>query len=126
MFMGLSSNRLVRFAAVGGSGTIVLLGITYALTELGLFYLLSYVIAFFISLVWNYLLNSRFTFGKNAGFGGLGRYGLIGLTTLGLNTVVTFILTESGLYYLLSVGVAVVMAFLVNFGLSRKYVWKKY
>ncbi len=56
-------HRFVKFCLIGGIGTLIVLGITYILTEFaGLWYMASVVVAAFAAAVWNFTLNRLITF----------------------------------------------------------------
>lgn len=55
--------RAVRFCTVGGVGALILMGVTFFLTEmLGLYYLLSTAIAILVATVWNFVMHGYFTY----------------------------------------------------------------
>ena len=57
--------RFVKFCLVGASGAILQMGLTYAFTEwVKLHYIVSLGISIAIVTVWNYAINSRWTFKK--------------------------------------------------------------
>ena len=57
--------RFVKFCAVGGSGTLLHLGIVWTLTEsAGLWYMTSVIIAVAIVVTWNFTFNSLWTFAQ--------------------------------------------------------------
>jgi len=118
--------RLIRFCLVGASGTIVGLSMLYFFTDVvGVFYLVSNVIAFTCSVTNNYLWNSKWTFSdKKASPTGYTKYIGTSLLGLGVNTSILWFLTSIiGIWYMASAIVAIVGAFLVNYTLSRKLVW---
>jgi len=56
-------NRFIKFCLIGGVGTLIVLGITYTLTEFaGFWYMASLVIAAFSAAVWNFTGNRLWTF----------------------------------------------------------------
>lgn len=118
--------KLFRFVIVGATGTIWNLGLMYFLTDVvGFHYILSYVIAFSVALTNNYLLNSRWTFQQNPTVSGWLKYGFISLFTLGANEILLYILTgKLGLWYMASAMIGILTAFVINYFLSRKIVWK--
>ena len=114
---------LLKFALVGISGTIIKLGALYLLTDMiGLWYLASYGVAFVLSVISNYIWNSRWTFKNRGGF--IKYLGISGVT-LSLNLGLVYLLTDIvGIWYIFSGAFGVLSAFLINYTLSRKYVWK--
>ena len=57
--------RFIKFGIVGGSGTVVNLGVQYLLTLAGLHYIFAGVIATEISIINNFLLNNFWTWKDN-------------------------------------------------------------
>lgn len=57
--------RFVKFGIVGGSGTVVNLGVQYLLTLIGLHYIVAGVISTEISIINNFLLNNFWTWRDN-------------------------------------------------------------
>jgi len=56
-------NRFVKFCLIGGVGTLIVLGLTYILTEYaGFWYMSSVVISAFAAAVWNFTGNRLWTF----------------------------------------------------------------
>jgi len=119
--------EFIRFGLVGGTGYIFNFALLFFFTDIaGLYYMISAVIAFVVNSVWNYLLNSKLTFRMNGGMKGYLRYLMATMITRGIYFALLFILTDlTGLHYLVSSTLAVGFCFLINYGLSRKYVWKK-
>ena len=120
--------RLIKFGLVGASGTVLGLGVLYVFTDIvGLYYLVSSLIAFACSVSNNYAWNSLWTFrDKKASPAGYVRYvgaNLIGLT---VNITVLWIITSVvGVWYMYSAIIAVFCAFLVDYALSKKFVWTR-
>ena len=57
-------HRAIRFCIVGGVGALIQLGLTYSLTELlGLYYMISLVIAIGAATTWNFLMQGSWVFG---------------------------------------------------------------
>ncbi len=102
--------RMVKFGLVGLSGVGVNIGILYWLTEsAGLFYLASAAIAIEVSIISNFSLNDYFTFadrrepGVKGFFKQMGKFNLVSLFGLAINTIVLVMFTELfGVYYLIS------------------------
>lgn len=119
--------KLIKFAIVGGSGSLVLLGVLFALTEwVGIFYLLSYSMAFLSAVISNYFLNTRWTFRAVASWAGLFKYLTISIITICFNLLMVWLLTEyMHLWYMLSAAIGIGTAFLINYVAARKIVWAK-
>jgi dolichol-phosphate mannosyltransferase len=123
--------RMVKFVLVGASGTVVNLSLLAVLTETaGLLYLVSGAMAFEASVVWNFFLNDRFTFGdrRRAGGGFFGRLWRFNATSLGGFVIylgVLALLTEVvGLHYLVSAAIGIVAAFGWNFLVNSAWTWR--
>lgn len=111
---------------VGGSGTLLNLLILWVLTDIvGFHYLISYLISFSIVVTSNYILNTVWTFKDTVKIkGGLLRYGAVSLGTLGIRQGLLFVFTDIvGIYYLISAIMVSVISFLLNFILSKRFVW---
>lgn len=119
--------KLIKFGLVGASGSVILLGITYLLTEYaGLFYLISYAVGFFSAVINNYFLNTRWTFGQIVNFRDFSRYLLICMFTITINELLVWYLTDKvGIYYILSAAIGILTAFFINYSASRRLVWVK-
>ncbi len=123
--------RIIKFVAVGASGTVVNLGLLALLREgAGLHYLFSGAIAFEVSIVSNFILNDRFTFSdrRRTEGGFLGRLWRFNATSLGGFVIylgILALLTEVvGLHYLVSAAVGIVAAFGWNFLVNSAWTWK--
>ncbi|PPD59007.1 glycosyltransferase [Dehalogenimonas etheniformans] len=124
-------NRIVKFVAVGGSGTLVNLGLLAILKEwAGLYYLVAGAIAFEVSVVWNFLLNDRFTFGDRKRPEGtfLGRLLRFNVTSLGgfiIYIGILALLTQVfGLFYIISAAIGIVVGFGWNFMVNSAWTWR--
>ena len=110
----------IKFAIVGGIGTLVNLSILYIFTEIvGLLYLISAVISFITALVNNYILNKIWTFQEDVKEKIIGksiRYAIICSIALFANLLVLFVLVEFFyIYYLIAEIGAIVFVFGINF-----------
>ena len=120
--------RVFKFIAVGASGAIISLGTLYLLTDkVGLLYLVSYIPAFVLAVGNNYLWNSLWTFkDKKAHATGLGKYALISIATLAARELLLYGFTDLlGIWYMASAAILILLGSMVNFILSRKFVWNK-
>jgi len=58
--------RMIKFAIIGGIGVPIQLGLTYLLTEYAhMWYILSLAITIGITFIWNFTMNSIWTFRKD-------------------------------------------------------------
>ncbi len=116
--------RFNKFCFVGLSGALVNLGLLYLLTEfVGIYYLVSSIIAIETSIITNFMLNNAWTWRDRRKKGVLLRrffkFNLVSIGSLVINWSLLYVLTAfSGLYYILSniigIGVAALWNFLVN------------
>ena len=124
-------HRFFKFCAVGAVGAVLNLLVLYLLTERGVFYLLSGLIAIEAGLLSNFFLNKSWTF-KDRGTQGL-RSVLIALyrdhavrfVGIVLNLVILWLLTSVfGLYYLASQVIGIAAAMLWNYGGNQWWTWE--
>jgi len=119
--------KWIRFGMVGGFGTILKLATMYTCVEvLGLHYMVAYAISFVVAVSSNYTWNSLWTFKQRGSTRGFGSYIGISLISLTLNEGVIFLLTGVlGVWYMTSTVIAILIAFTLNYTLSRRLVWKR-
>jgi dolichol-phosphate mannosyltransferase len=124
--------KILRFVAVGVSGLMVNMAVLYVLTSvIGIFYLISSLVAIELSILNNFFWNDWWTFGDDTGhhllntWERLGVYHLISAGGLLINIGILFILTEYfGIYYLISNLIGILIAFSWNFTANRQITWK--
>jgi dolichol-phosphate mannosyltransferase len=124
-------HRFLKFCAVGAVGAVLNLVVLYALTELGVFYLVSGLIAIEAGLLSNFFLNKSWTF-KDRGMRGLGslltslyRDHAVRFVGIVLNLVILWLLTSFfGLYYLTSQLIGIVVAMLWNYAGNQWWTWE--
>lgn len=121
----LSHTRLIRFGAVGSSGAVMGLCILWLLTEYaGVYYLASYLISTLFAITNNWYWNSRLTFRQELKFNKWAKYLLACSGTMLLNMALMFTLTSvMGIWYMFSAVIVVGTVFLINYYLSRRFVW---
>lgn len=119
--------EVVKFLAVGASGTVVNLGLTFVFKEkAGLDPVVANGIGFVVSVFNNYVWNSLWTFGQKRTATALGKYLVVSSFTLGINLGLVYTLTKKlGVWYLASAAVGIVAAVAINYLFSRKWVWSK-
>jgi len=130
-FFFIKYKRFIKFCLVGVSGIIVNMGLLYILTEfIGLFYLISSIIAIETSIITNFILNNIWTWRdrrkKGAFFKRLAQFNLVCVAGLFINFALLYILTSSaGIYYLISNLIGIVGATLWNFFVNNYWTFKK-
>jgi putative flippase GtrA len=119
---------IIKFAVVGGSGMCIRIAGMYILVDLAVMnYLLAFALLFAVVMAWNYTWNSLWTFpSKERGFWGFVKYCAVGLVALAVGQTVLYLLTDlAGVWYMASTIVAIVVGFLVNFTISKNWVWRR-
>lgn len=123
--------KLLKFAFVGASGAIINLSFLWFLANYAhLFYMFAALLAIEISILWNFILNSKLTFhykfkSQSFIFYSLIKYHLASLFGIIINLLALFILTEFLMvYYIISETIAILLAFGLNYVLSTRIVWK--
>ncbi len=126
-------SRMIKFAMVGALGVIFNESILYLLTEkIGIFYLISGLVAIEASIIFVFLLNDFFVFrdrrapGKFQFFKRLVKSNLARVGGMIINLAILFLLVEFFyIYYLLANLVDIALGFLFNYSLSFVWVWVK-
>jgi len=123
--------RFWKFVTVGAVGVILNLAVLYALTELGVFYLLSGAIAIEAGLLSNFFLNRSWTFRDRVTSGlrytltALYRDHAVRLVGIALNLLILWLLTSLfGLYYLTSQLIGIGVAMLWNYSGNQWWIWE--
>jgi len=121
----LTKYRWIKFGIVGGSGAVLKLALMYLLTDiLGIYYIISYLMSFSVVVTHNYVRNSRWTFKQSGMPLGWAKYAAVSAFTVTINTGVIYLLTDAlGLWYMFSTAIAILIAFSINYSLSRRWVW---
>ena len=124
-------HRFLKFAAVGAVGAVLNLAVLYALTELGVFYLLSGLVGIEAGLLSNFFLNRSWTFKDRQARGleyvltALYRDHAVRFVGIVLNLVILWLLTSVfGLYYLTSQVIGIAVAMLWNYGGNQWWTWE--
>jgi len=124
--------RFIKFCLVGGTGTLINMGLLWLLTEFaGLPYLISAAIGIETSIISNYTFHTFFTFSDRRSssmkvfFLRLLKYNLVSAGGLAINIGVLWLLTEvAGLYYLLSNLCGIASATLFRYVISLRWTWR--
>ncbi|MGY4884461.1 MAG: glycosyltransferase [Nanobdellota archaeon] len=109
-----------KFAFVGAIGTLINLVILYLLTEkVGIYYIVSAIFSFIVSMTSNFILNKIWTFKENLKSNITQKYlkfASVSITALLVNLLFLYIFTEIyGIYYLISQILAIGIALIINF-----------
>ncbi|MEU5093643.1 GtrA family protein [Streptomyces sp. NPDC020996] len=121
----LLKSRMLRFAVVGGVGTVVNTAVLYVLHGLlGVPLLAASAVAVEVAVVNNYLLNDWWTFTARApSLRRFGKFNVSMLTGLGVNVLVLWILVHGGVPLMPANVLAIGAAFAVNYASSALWVW---
>lgn len=119
----------IRFALVGGIGTLVNLSLLYILTDIyGILYLISETIAFIVAVLHNYMWNKSFTFREDIKEKVIGKgvkFAIICIIAMIVNLLILFILVEYfTIFYLFAEVGAIAVAFFVNFFGNRFWTFR--
>jgi len=120
--------RILKFSIVGGSGILVNEGLLWLLTEIiGVFYLLSGLIAVEASILSNFILNDIWTFKDRRNGSFLSRmlkFNIARAIIIIINIGVLWALTSLGLNYLIANLIGIIAATVFTYTSSLKWVWK--
>ena len=121
-------HQLTKFAIAGLIFAIVNILILYILTDfLGIYYILSAIIAFFLGSTGNFLLNKIWTFQEKIQDDLPKKYTkaiFVNTSTVIITIALLYTLTEYlNIYYLISQTIAMTIAFLLNFIGNKKFVF---
>ncbi len=121
------SPHYVRFMIVGGIGTFVNLGVLLALRAVGLIHAVASAAAIEASVLSNFELNDRWTFRAHRSGGRLGRLARFHLSSAagiavqwGVSNLIYYELLQNSLIAQLA---GIVLGFVVNYTMSKKFVW---
>ncbi len=123
----LKNSEIYKFFLVGLGGAIIVLGFTWVFTSIfGIHYVISTTISFEFSMVWGFFANDKWTFSivkkTSKPYLRFIKYNGFSLLGLGIIQVIMVTLTAYfGLYYTISQLLAIVVAFLFNFIMSKKF-----
>ncbi len=128
--LGSPGGRVVKFGLVGLSGIVVnSLALAFATEVLGLFYLLSLVLATQCSTLWNFALTEIWVFGERGGEGRLRRLVLFALMNNGallLRGPMVYLLTSVlAIYYVVSNLISLVALMALRYVLADGLIWRK-
>jgi putative flippase GtrA len=118
-------NQALKFAIVGGLGTVVNMTALYVLHRWAhLPLVMATALAVELAVVHNYLLNDRWTFGARAPtVRRFLKFNASVLGGLGVNVFVVWVLVRGGVHFLVANAFGIGAAFAVNFASSTGWVW---
>ena len=125
--ISLFAKHAVKYYIVGASGVLVNLGLLYSLTEfVGLWYLVSYIIAISVSITLNFTFNKFWTFSdsKNSQRTIVIYLKFVGVSLLGMGIQLgsAYLLVETLLvYYMLAALISIGIASGINFIINRRW-----
>lgn len=123
--------RLLKFCMVGGMGFFLNIGMLYGMTESGLYYMASAVIATVITMTYCYTWNNYWTFkskwkGAKAYLQGLWKYAIVAFIGDGLSFGLLVLFTEVvGMWYMVSAVIAVFIVAVFRYVVVRRLIWRK-
>ena len=126
----LQKPEIYKFVVVGVCNGILLLILTGFFTSfLNIFYLISVLIGYEITVISSFLMNDNWTFSKVKKISSVQtrfiKYNIFALIGLGINLLVLFLLTNYlEIHYILSEGAAILVSFGFNYIASKKISFK--
>jgi dolichol-phosphate mannosyltransferase len=122
--------ELVRFMTVGTSGIVVNLGGYYLLTRAGGVALaIASPLAIEASILWNFLLNDRWTFRARLPDGGclvrLGRFHAVSIIAGAVNYGLLVLLASLGWWDMFANLVGILVGGLAKFGVNSAWTWRE-
>lgn len=124
-------HRFLKFCIVGGMGFFVNMGVLYGLTESGLYYMASAIIAIVIAMTYCYSWNNYWTFrnqrkGVRNYLQGLWKYAIVSFIGDGLSFGLLVLFTEvAGLWYILSMVTATFIVAVFRYVVVRRLIWRR-
>lgn len=125
--MRLLGRLLIRFLTVGSLGALVGLALLYILTEwVGLFYMASLGIGWFIVSYLVYMGNCGWTFKSFKGFRGFVKFLIsrAGTTVAGFG-LMALLTSGLGIWYMVSPIIGALIIAGVNFLIAKRWIWKE-
>ncbi len=122
-------SRILRFGIVGGSGTLVNMGILALLAGgLGVHHMLAAIVSAEVSIITNFVLNDRWTFRdrrpSSHWLQRILRYNLFALGGMAISLLILAVLTYGWhLHYLVATAVAIVAVMAWNYIANSRWTW---
>jgi putative flippase GtrA len=116
-----------KFVVVGGSGTVLNTAVLYVLYRwLHMPLAAASALAVEVAVVNNYLLNDRWTFAaRSPSLRRFAKFNASSLGGLAVNVLAVWLLTRTGLHFLVANLVGIAVAFSINCTLSATWVWRE-
>lgn len=127
----LKGQEIYKFMLVGiCSSTVVLLFTTLFTSFFGIFYAVSAIMSLEIGVVTAFFAHEKWTFKKiskiNKTSTRFVKYNIFSLVGFGINELTLILLTSKfGIHYVVSEGIAILVAFGFNYIINKKITWKK-
>ena len=116
-------NQILKFGLVGGTAFVIDYVLLYFCTEfLHIHYLISSIISFTVSVIFNYILSIKWVFDvkKKQDVKDFVIFIILSVIGLGINSLIMYVMVEKfGVYYMLSKIVATAVVMVYNF-ITRK------
>jgi len=126
LFAFIKNPEIYKYITVGSINAILILTLTIIFTSvLGIFYVISAVISYELSIILGFFMHDKWTFVNvkktSKMYVRLIKYNTFSLIGLGINASVLVILTDQvGLHYTIGESIAILIAFLFNYTMSKK------
>ena len=116
-------NQILKFGLVGGTAFVIDYVLLYFCTEfLHIHYLISSIISFTVSVIFNYILSIKWIFDvkKKQDVKDFVIFIILSVIGLGINSLIMYVMVEKfGVYYMLSIIVSTAVVMVYNF-ITRK------
>ena len=116
-------NQILKFGLVGGTAFVIDYVLLYFCTEfLHIHYLISSIISFTVSVIFNYILSIKWVFDvkKKQDVKDFVIFIILSVIGLGINSLIMYVIVEKfGVYYMLSKIVSTAVVMVYNF-ITRK------
>ena len=116
-------NKILKFGLVGGTAFVIDYVLLYFCTEfLHIHYLISSIISFTVSVIFNYILSIKWIFDvkKKQDVKDFVIFIILSVIGLGINSLIMYVMVEKfGVYYMLSKIVSTAVVMVYNF-ITRK------
>ena len=121
-------NQILKFGLVGGTAFVIDYVLLYFCTEfLHIHYLISSIISFTVSVIFNYILSIKWVFDvkKKQDVKDFVIFIILSVIGLGINSLIMYVMVEKfGVYYMLSKIVSTAVVMVYNF-ITRKLVLER-